>query len=491
MKRISLRGRIYGILVLLLFITLMGGLILVWYSFRMEDLLPCIINKDLAGYRTAGALENALVNQKGFVSYYFLDGDPDWLRKLGEYRQIFKERLREAKNLAENKKQIKAIDQITLEYNIYIAAKDRVIALYKIGQRYDGMKLHHEVRDRFFKILELCDIYKQIYTDKILQAGKESQQQAKNLRIIAGSAILTELILALFFAYILIKHILGPIRKLTREANRKGDFKRPHDEIKTLRLSVHELIQDFDHTHSELKKSRANLFHAEKLAIVGKLASGMAHSIRNPFTSVKMRLFSLGRSLELSETQQDDFKVISDEIRHIDTIVQNFLEFSRPPKLKMQTISPSMVVDSVIQLLEHRLKSYDVNIEVIREGMLPEIQADPEQLKEVFVNLIINACEAIGKSGSIVVREERSFVKNNIAGIKVNDIIKVSDTGPGISAALIDSIFQPFFTTKEEGTGLGLSITMRIVEEHHGLLEVESKEGTGTTFIITLPAEGI
>jgi signal transduction histidine kinase len=101
-----------------------------------------------------------------------------------------------------------------------------------------------------------------------------------------------------------------------------------------LSLSVRGLIEDVDTTHSELEKSREHLFHSEKMAMVGKLAAGMAHSIRNPFTSVKMRLFSLSRSSNLSDTQKDDIHVISEEIRHIDTIVQNFLEFSRPPQIK-------------------------------------------------------------------------------------------------------------------------------------------------------------
>jgi len=208
----------------------------------------------------------------------------------------------------------------------------------------------------------------------------------------------------------------------------------------------------------------------------------MAHSIRNPFTSVKMRLFSLDRSLELSDTQQEDLEVISEEIRHIDNIVQNFLEFSRPPKLKMQQISPSVVVDLVIQLLEHRLKSYDVTIKTIRSRPLPEIQVDPEQLKEVLVNIVMNACEAMERGGKVVIYEEETFVKplGSVA------VIRLSDNGPGIPESIREKIFQPFFTTKEDGTGLGLSIATRIVEEHKGWLDVTSKEGEGTTFVITL-----
>jgi signal transduction histidine kinase len=199
-----------------------------------------------------------------------------------------------------------------------------------------------------------------------------------------------------------------------------------------------------------------------------------------------MRLFSLSRSLDLSGPQKEDFEVISQEIRQIDTIVQNFLEFSRPPKLKMQPISPSTVVDAAIQLLEHRLKSYDVTIKVNRKYLLPKIQADSEQLKEVLVNLVVNACESMENGGLIVINEEITHTPS----LNQTAVIRLNDNGPGIPESIQDKILQPFFTTKEEGTGLGLSIAARIVEQHGGWLDLNSKEGEGTTFILSFPIEG-
>jgi signal transduction histidine kinase len=209
----------------------------------------------------------------------------------------------------------------------------------------------------------------------------------------------------------------------------------------------------------------------------------MAHSIRNPFTSVQMRLFSLSRSLELDNAQKEDLEVIAAEIRRIDTIVQNFLEFSRPPKLKMQPVSPSSVVDSAIRLLEHRLKSYDVTVRVNRLRPLPRVSADPEQLKEVLVNIIVNACEAMSRGGSISIAESAQ----DHPLLKQVAVIRIHDSGPGIAAPVLAKVFQPFFSTKADGTGLGLSISQRIISEHRGRLEVESTAGEGAEFIITLP----
>ncbi len=477
---------------------------MVWYTYQMDELLTQIIDKNVAAFQAAESLEIALVNQKGFVSYYFLDGDPDWLRQLGEYRQIFKNQLERTQSLVETPEQKEAINRIEAEYNKYIATKDQVIEYYKAGEREAGAKLHKQVRDYFFKILDLCEKYKNIQTDKILQARKESNDQAIRLRIIAGIAMLTVFSLAVFFAFVIVNHILGPIRRLTQEAEGEdGERHLSENEIKALSQSVRGLIKNAGQTHIELERSREHLLQSEKMALVGKLAASTAHSIRNPLTSVKMRLFSLSRSLDLSDTQKEDFDVISEEIRHIDTIVQNFLEFSRPPKLKMQQISPSVVVDMAIQLLEHRLKSYDVNVKVIRNNMLPEIDVDPEQLKEVLVNLIVNACEAMEKWDASSVserpilwydqknpppREERGIIiqEESNPSEKIV-IIKVSDNGPGFPESIKKKIFEPFFTTKDEGTGLGLSIASRIIEEHHGWMDVTSKEDEGTIFSINLP----
>jgi len=482
-NRMSLRNRIYALLAALVLITFLGGIFSIWYSYRMERVLAAIIEKNLVAFQSAQALEAALINQKGFVSYYFMDDDPAWLQRLGEYRQIFTERLAQTRLLVENEEQKSALEQIRRKYTDYITAKDRVIEFYKARERSAGAQLHREVRNQFFEVFALCEAYKEIHLKQINNAQRSSRSQARKLRFTAVAVIMSVTVLAVLLFFVMVQHVLGPIRRLSTEVSREGASKKTTNEIKALSHTVHGLIEDIDKTYSELEKSREHLLQAEKLALVGKLAAGMAHSIRNPFTSVKMRLFSLARSLQLTDTQKDDLAVVSEEIRHIDTIVQNFLEFSRPPKLKMQSISPSSVVDSAVQLLGHRLKSYDVTIRVEREFPLPDIQADPEQLKEVIVNLIVNACEAMEKGGSIVIREEESPDPH----LGRAAVIHVSDNGPGISEAIREKVLQPFFTTKEEGTGLGLSIAARIVEEHHGRLEFISGPAAGTTFTIALP----
>ena len=268
------------------------------------------------------------------------DSDPTWLKHLGEYRQVFMDRFRQALLLAETEYEKKTMEKMETEYGDYIRLKDRVIEHYVSGQKEEGIRLHKQVRDHFFKVLQLCDEYKDFHARNINEVRNTTLHQAGRLRIIAGSAILCVLFLAVLLTFVLMNQILEPVRRLALEANREPGNRGAEDEVKALSHSVRGLLEEFDTTQTELEKSREHLLQAEKMAAVGKLAAGMAHSIRNPLTSVKMRLFSLQRSLELSRLQKEDLQVISEETLHIDNIVQNFLEFSRPPEAPRAGVQP-------------------------------------------------------------------------------------------------------------------------------------------------------
>ena len=201
----------------LVLITMAGGIVTVWYTYRMEHLLTDVTEKNITAFQTAEALEIALVNQKGFVSYYFIEGDPEWLRKLGEFRQIFKERLHNAIHMAESEREREALYRIKTEYARYISIKDRVISYYQAGNREEGAALHRQVRDIFFTVLEFCHKYKEIHEERIQQAKSDSRIQAANLRIVAITAVCTGFFLAVLLAFVLGFQILGPLRRLTIE----------------------------------------------------------------------------------------------------------------------------------------------------------------------------------------------------------------------------------------------------------------------------------
>ncbi len=460
-KRLSLQSRVIILLGALTLTALAGGLVTVWHTDAIDTLITDLIDRNVASYQAAEKLESSLLRQKGSVTYFFLDQNPDWLANLEENRRAFTEGLERARASAATPGLLELLDQIEANYREYEKGRERVITLYKQGQRQAGATLHVQLRQRFQDLFRLCEQYKAIHDRRIAAAKLESRFQAKLITNTVLFFLPIIIVMGLLLGYTLVRQILGPIRQLLGEANPAAPTDSSLNEVQALSHRVHTLREDMHLAQSQLKRSQVSLLQSEKLAMAGKLAAGVAHSIRNPLTSVKMRLYSMRRHLNLSPEQQEDLEVISQEVGHIDAIVRNFLEYSRPPKLRVQQISPSTVVDWALTLLRPRLESFQVQVEVKRRQPLPEIWADPDQLKEVLVNLMVNACEAMGKNGKITITEEEDFV----AGIGRMVRLRIQDTGPGVPAALQDKIFQPFFSSKEEGTGLGLSIAARIIEE--------------------------
>jgi signal transduction histidine kinase len=292
-------------------------------------------------------------------------------------------------------------------------------------------------------------------------------------------ASLLLLVLTCGLWWVITREVLRPLEQIRRETLGERGLGQVAATMRELREEVHR-------TQAELDESNRNLRHVEKLSMVGKLAAGVAHSVRNPLTSVKLRLFSLERGLTLDERSREDFAVIADAIKHVDGIVSSFLEFSRRPNLKLERVSPSAVVDASLRLIESRLVVFPVTLTVRRASKpLPDVLADPEQLREALLNILLNACEAMDYDGGLEVEE----LLVSGGGSALFACIRIRDSGPGIPKELLPDIFTPFFSTKEQGTGLGLPIAKGILEEHGGDIQVESTNA-GTAFSLLLPLEG-
>lgn len=483
---LSLRSKVGLIFSAIAIIVVSGGGSMLWYTHQMDTMLVSMVNKDFVLYKTAQEMELTLTNQKGLLTYYLVDGNAKWLKSLGEYRQNFYQIIEKAQQLELTVKQREALQVIADKYRLYARAKDIAIDNYR-NEHFRGSisSLHEQQRDAFFGVSGLCRAFSEDQWRVIIQTKERSNLLSQNLRAVSFIAIAMFTLLGSVFLFILYRQILGPIRGLALETGGSAQ-ESSKDEVHSLTHSLKGMMRDFGETSNELARSRKNLLQAERMVMVGELAAGVAHTIRNPFTSIKMRMFSLGRSLKLSETQEEDLQVISDEIARIDRIVENFLEFARPPKLRLKECRLGEVINSVLTLLEYRLKAYNVEVCYAMQPDLPKVRVDVDRIKEALVNLVINACEAMETGGRITITEGQ---KNHP---KLGDVmaITVSDSGPGIAETIIDKVTTPFFTTKEDGSGLGLSIVVRIVREHNGKFIVSSKTGEGTQCVILVPTGG-
>lgn len=235
--------------------------------------------------------------------------------------------------------------------------------------------------------------------------------------------------------------------------------------------------------YEDLKKSKSYIRRADRLASLGTLTAGLAHEIRNPLVAIKTLTQLLPYRLDDDEFRNQFLQIASGEVDRISSLVNELLEFARPsqPKLEMEDIN--IILDGMLLLISTESKKK--HIQIIKECThdLPMITVDREQIKQVFLNILLNAIEATPENGTIAVRT-RSFLKG---GTDHYFQVEFADSGCGIPKEYIEDIFTPFFTTKTKGSGLGLAISNQIVQDHKGYIDVESHLNQGSTFFINLP----
>jgi len=328
-RRGGVRSRLSLLLLGLVAVSLLGSGMALWYVSRTQALFRQMEERDIAGLLAAQGLQGALVAQKGYVTYYYLNQDPKWLADLEGHHTDFEEWLSRARDSNYLDEGHAILNDIESGYLRFVLSRDQVIDLYKQGKLQEGAELHWEAREQFLEIYDLCEQYEQLHEERITSAGHTYRMQARIITTVSAVAMPVTAALALALAIILFRQILEPIRRLAAgSAHEPADGPKLSGEVGALSERISGLLDDVDQAQTMLQQSRAQMVQSEKLAMVGKLAAGMAHSIRNPLTSVKMRLFSLERSLDLGPVQREDFDVISEEIRHLDTIIRNFLPAS-------------------------------------------------------------------------------------------------------------------------------------------------------------------
>ncbi|MFH1678430.1 MAG: response regulator [Candidatus Omnitrophota bacterium] len=240
-------------------------------------------------------------------------------------------------------------------------------------------------------------------------------------------------------------------------------------------------IDELEQTIKTLNQTKAQLIQAEKLASVGRLAAGVVHEICNPLNVISGRAQLMLMDIEEDSPFRSSLRIIEDYVSRTSRIANNLLKFAKPNRLQVSELDVNGLLADVLNLLENRLVLK--NVKVINEfsPSLPRICGDAGQLQQVFLNMILNAEQAMPDGGDLVIRtspaSDNSFIEASFR-----------DTGYGISEEDIDKIFDPFFTSKEGGTGLGLSVSYGIIKKHKGDISVESKQGQGSIFIVKLPA---
>jgi two-component system, NtrC family, sensor kinase len=251
---------------------------------------------------------------------------------------------------------------------------------------------------------------------------------------------------------------------------------------RALRESADELERKVDQRTAELKRMQAQMIQSEKMVAIGKLAAGVAHEINNPLTGILTNSSLMLEDLPDEHPWREDLQTIVNETLRCRKIVKGLLDFSRQTRPLRAMLDLNHVIEDVLALVRNQSSFRNIRVINQLDAALPTVMADADQMRQVALNIILNAAEAMPQGGEL-------RLSSGVDASHQWAEVRVADTGPGIPDEVRGRVFEPFFTTKKTGTGLGLSVAYGIMERHNGELRIETARGFGTTFIIRLPLD--
>lgn len=302
--------------------------------------------------------------------------------------------------------------------------------------------------------------------------------------IVAGAGAVVICAVSIFVLAFLIQRPMVELQEkigLVSEGNLDVavSFSERNDEIGDLGRNFNHMMQQLRESREEIERlHRTQMSRAEHLATLGELATGLAHEIRNPLAGIAGVIEIVGRDLPATSPARAVVKDVRLEITRISRTLTDLLETARPRRPEIRRSNLNTTVEHAVMLARQQVLSRPIKIELRKQLDLPEVEHDSDQVHQVLLSLLLNAVQAMDGAGTVRVE---------IGSLDGCASVVVSDTGRGISPQSLPNIFRPFYTTRGDGTGLGLSLAQRIVEDHHGRIEVSSVVGQGSRFTVLLP----
>ena len=296
-----------------------------------------------------------------------------------------------------------------------------------------------------------------------------------------GAAVI---FVGIMFGLWMARKVLRPILILNKGVRKVGEGELGIEvpvvgegEIKELALSFNRMSVKLKELINTIKSAQEHLVRTEKLYAIGEFSAGVAHEIKNPLTSIKMLMQRAKRKKETLSNM--DISIVEGEISRIDHIVKQFLAFARPEKVEKTDVNINNVLEEVITVTKPKMKQSTIKLDQKFLSREPIIKGNHDALKQVFLNIILNAIQAMdGREGTLSI--ETSTNNGNLS-------VVIKDTGVGIPKKDLKKIFNPFFTTKKDGTGMGLALTYKTINEHSGKIKIDSKPWIGTTVKVDFP----
>jgi signal transduction histidine kinase len=326
---------------------------------------------------------------------------------------------------------------------------------------------------------------------KIGQSLEDMRADVRRTRLVLIAIGFGGLLIGMLGSAFLAKRITMPLHELVEGTIRisKGDFSHrirlaSRDEVGDLARSFNEMTDRLLEARECMEAANRRLVQAEKLASIGRLAATIAHEIRNPLTSVKLNIQRIAESEHLDELEREHLSLCQEGVGQIEKFIKELLNFTRASELVRDRFPIEQVIEESLKMLKDCFEQKKVTVEKSYAPGLPPANVDGDKMRQVFLNILRNAFEAVENGGRISI--SLALAREN-GGRKY--LVRISDNGGGIPEKDWETIFEPFFTTKASGIGLGLANARKIVEQHNGFIKVAKKRGKGSAFVVTLPCE--
>jgi signal transduction histidine kinase len=442
----------FRLLALGLAVGLMGAMI-VWVTVVSETRVQAgrarLNQLDSESFQIAEQFKDRLREVNDKMRRYASFGESAVWQDFQRSSQEFKQWIRDSAPRLSTGRERALIEQMNSAYETYMQrARDLHVLMDVPGRSGASLAEYNAFSDQSRRLLDLGQNLARAHYESRTQLVVQANETLTQLRFAVFSLVGLLFLFSLALAAVVYRDLIAPLRV-------------------------------------KLGESQALAERNEKLASLGVLAAGVAHEVRNPLTAIKTALFIQQKRLAPNSRERGDAELIQREIVRLEKIVNQFLDFGRPPPPELTTVSADRPLREVEELMAPQLAQ--VGIRLVREESPPiSIHIDQAQVKQVLINLVRNAADSIVRDGTISIRARTD--RQPLAGAETAvAILEVTDTGRGIPAEVEKRLFDPFFTTKAEGTGLGLPIAARIVALHGGVLQYRTQVNRGSTFSIVLP----
>ena len=472
-------------------ITLAGGFLIISYIYRIQDETYLLMEQNVQSAKMAKELNLSLFEIRAASLTYLFDRSSERIAALQEKQNEFIVLLEKAKASANNEEEDNLLQQIAALFSNYQQTLTNALELHRKGYiSQPNALIVHASQDLINTIEEKTNGF--ISSKESAQAayGESIKRNDDIIRTAMYALGCGGIILGLVLGWLIARIILNPIYKLVLKVRDAAGSEMvehikmsPGKELEELDLHINRLIGRINQAHEDLQKNRELLERSSKLAAIGKIAPALAHEIRNPLTAIKMLIYAMMQEPDVNEDKRHDLEIITHEINRVEGFLQNFLKYARPAKPQMRMVSIIPEIKETLQLMQARLRQSNITLIENHQHENLRIKADPDMIKQIVMNLILNAVESMGQDGELKLT---TLVNADDAENQLFQI-SVSDTGPGIPDDIKDSLFDPFVKGKDQGVGLGLSISQRIAELHHGWISAANNSGKGATFTIHLP----